>query len=118
MLRLAVDQDFNHKILRALQRECPELDLVILREVELDRVPDDQVLEWSAEQGRVLLSHDVTTLRACAEQRVHRGLPMPGVIFTPQQPDDMGALVADILLVAQAATPRDWEEIPCRFLPL
>lgn len=43
---------------------------------------------------------------------------MPGVMFTPQQPDDMGALVADILLVVQAATPRDWEEVPCRFLPL
>ncbi|MBW4496245.1 MAG: hypothetical protein KME26_24850 [Oscillatoria princeps RMCB-10] len=37
------------------------------------------VLEWAAEEGRVLLTHDVATITQYAYQRVEAGQSMPGV---------------------------------------
>jgi hypothetical protein len=36
-------------------------------------------LGWCAEEERILLTHDVSTLIAVAYRRVANGLPMPGV---------------------------------------
>lgn len=90
---------------------------MLVRDVGLGSAPDPVVLEWAAHEGRILLSHDVTTMRAHAEQRVRIGFPMPGLILVPQQVDDMQALIDDLLLVLECSLPRDWEENPCRFLP-
>jgi hypothetical protein len=37
------------------------------------------VLEWAAQEGRVLLTHDVATITHHAYERVRAGKPMPGV---------------------------------------
>ena len=38
------------------------------------------ILEWAANEGRILLTHDVATITMYAYQRVNQGLPMLGVI--------------------------------------
>ena len=45
----------------------------------LSGADDGAVLAWAAAEGRVLLTHDVTTLTVLAYARVLAGLPMPGV---------------------------------------
>lgn len=41
---------------------------------------DDAVLEWAADQNRVLLTRDVTTITDRAHRRLMRGVSLPGVI--------------------------------------
>ena len=79
MLRLAADENFNADILRGLLRRKPELDIVRVQDVGLSGADDRAVLEWAAEEGRVLLTHDVSTLTRYAYERVEAGNPMPGV---------------------------------------
>ena len=58
MLLLVADENFNNDILRGLLRRKPELDIVRIQDVGLSGASDPTVLEWAAEQNRVLLTHD------------------------------------------------------------
>ncbi len=40
----------------------------------------DVILEWAAQEGRILLTHDVATITRYAYDRVRQGQPMPGVV--------------------------------------
>lgn len=104
---LAADENFHHAILRGLRHHHPVLDIVLIRDT-IGGADDDQVLEWAAGHGRVVLSHDVTTLGDAANQRVMAGLPMAGLILV-NQPFDLGALVDDLAVVAYCSSPQEWE---------
>src|SRR5437016_10400269 len=85
MLRLVSDENLNGTIVRGMLRRQPELDLVRVQDVGLAETPDAEILEWAASQGRVLLSHDVSTVPPAAHRRVADGKPMPGVFIVPDR---------------------------------
>lgn len=62
MLKLAADENFNNNILRGLLRSEPGLDVVRVQDIGLKGADDPTVLEWSAREGRILLTHDVKTI--------------------------------------------------------
>ena len=78
MIRFAADEDFNDDVVRALRRSLPDVNIVGVREARRGGRPDPDVLAW-AEEGRVLPTHDVTTMTRHALERVARGEPMPGL---------------------------------------
>jgi hypothetical protein len=116
MLRLAVDENFNNDILRALLRRKPELDIVRIQDVSLSGADDPMVLEWAAREGRVLLTHDVTTITRYAYERVQAGQPMPGV-FEVGRSISTNRAIEDILLLAECSLDGEWEG-QVRYLPL
>jgi predicted nuclease of predicted toxin-antitoxin system len=61
MLRFAADENFNNNIVRGLLRRKPDLDIVRIQDVGLSGADDPKVFEWVAQEGRVLLTPDVTT---------------------------------------------------------
>ncbi len=97
MIGLAFDENFNHDILRGMLRRNSNLDGVRLQDVGLSGKDDPTVLEWAAQQGRVLISHDVSTITAFAYARVEAGKadlkwkdiplqcqrPRPEILFRP-----------------------------------
>jgi predicted nuclease of predicted toxin-antitoxin system len=66
MLPLSTDEDFNNRILRGLLRRMPDLDVTRVQDVGLSGSEDPDVLEWAAGEGRVLLTHDASTMSAFA----------------------------------------------------
>ena len=62
MLLLVADENFNNDILRGLLRRNPSLDIVRIQDVGLVQAPDPDVLEWAAQEDRVLLTHDRNTI--------------------------------------------------------
>jgi len=102
MLRLVSDADFNGRVLRALIRSDPSLDVVRVQDVGLRTAPDPDVLAWAAAEGRVVLTRDQRTMVGFAYARVAAGLPMPGVVVTR---DDLpiGMQVQDILIIAHCS---------------
>ena len=79
MLRWLANENFNNDIVRALFRRKPGIDVVRAQDVGLTGIDDQALLAWAAEQDRVLLTHDVSTITAHAYRRVMRGEAMPGV---------------------------------------
>ncbi|MFQ5760437.1 MAG: DUF5615 family PIN-like protein, partial [Acidiferrobacterales bacterium] len=84
MLRLLVDQNFNHKILRGLMDRVPQLDVVTTQEVGLSRMSDPELLTWAAAEGCILVTHDLQTIPDFASDSIHAGQPMPGVFVVPR----------------------------------
>lgn len=116
MLRLATDEDFNNRILRGLLRRRPDLDIVRVQDAGLLGKGDAEVLEWAAVERRVLLTHDVTTMKRYVDERGAAGLPMPGV-FEVNQQTPIAQAIEDILLLAECSLEGEWEG-QIRFLPL
>ncbi|MBE9128088.1 MULTISPECIES: DUF5615 family PIN-like protein [unclassified Coleofasciculus] len=79
MLKLLVDENFDNTIVRGLFRRNPMLDMVRVQDIGLSGEDDPTILEWAAQEGRVLLTHDVATITRYAYDRVRQGQPMPGV---------------------------------------
>ena len=80
MLLLVADENFNNDIVRGLRRRRSELDVVRVQNVGLSGAADPVVLEWAAQENRVLLTHDVTTITKYAYECLNAGLRMPGII--------------------------------------
>ena len=66
------------------------------------------VLEWAAQAGRVLLTHDVSTMTRYAYERVRDGRPMPGV-FEVSRSVSIGLAIEDVLLLAEYSFDDEWE---------
>lgn len=116
MIGLAFDENFNHDILRGLLRRNPHLDGIRLQDAKLSGQDDPAVLEWAAQQGRVLISHDVSTITAYAYERVAAGKAMPGVFEIPRAVA-IAVAIEDLLLIAECSLPGEWEG-QVRYLPL
>ncbi len=102
MLLFLSDEDFNRRIVRGLRRRLPQLDIVRVQDVGLITRPDTEVLEWAANENRVVLTHDVTTMSKHAFDRVEQDLRMPGVIEVSQDVP-IGEAIEDLILIAECS---------------
>jgi len=116
MLRLAVDENFNNNIVRGMIRKNPHIDIVRIQDVGLSGADDPTVLEWTATQGRILLTHDVATITLYAYERIKSGRRMPGV-FEVSMTSPIGQVIEDILLLVDLSFENEWEG-KIVFLPL
>ena len=116
MLRLAADENFNGDIVRGLRRRNPDLDIVRVQDVGLSGADDASVLEWAANEGRVVVTHDISTLAKYAFDRVAAGRRMLGV-FAVRSKAPIGAVIDDLVLLAECSQDGEWEG-HVRFLPL
>ena len=117
MPRFLADENFNGRIVRGLLRRIPDLDVVRAQDVEEIQGSDDPVLlEWAARRGRIVLTHDVSTLADYAYQRVVAEEAMPGV-FEVSADLAVGVAIEELVLIARASEPGEWEA-QVRFLPL
>jgi hypothetical protein len=115
-VKFLADENFDGRVIRAIRRRNPGLDLVRAVDVGLGGAADPDVLAWAAAEGRVLLTHDVSTMVGFAYERVTTGLPMPGVVEVPPYLA-IGQAVDDLLMLAVASVPGEWEA-QVLYLPL
>ena len=116
MLRLAADENFNADIVRGLVRRLPAIDIVRVQDAGLSGADDTAVLEWAAREGRIVLTHDISTLVSFAFERIASGRPMPG-IFAARSSGPLGSTIEDLVLLAECSVHEEWEG-QVRFLPL
>jgi hypothetical protein len=116
VLRLAADENFNNDIVRGVIRRKPDVDIVRVQDVGLCGAEDPEVLEWAAQQGRVLVTHDVSTLSKHAHERAAAGKPMAGV-FEISTALPIGQVIDDLLLIVECSLEGEWEG-QVRYLPL
>jgi len=116
VLRLVSDENFDGDILRGLFRRNPMIDVVRVQDCGLMSANDPEVLAWAASEGRIVLSHDRTTLPAFAYDRVRAAEPMPGV-FAISDSMGIGQAVEEILLAAECLSADECKNL-VRFFPL
>ena len=116
MLSFAADENFNIHIVNGVLRRVPTAEIVRVQDAGLEGADDPAVLEWAANQGRVLLTHDVNTLTAFAFRRVAQGLAMPGV-FEVSLKVPISVAIEDIVLLSECSVEGEWEG-QVNYLPL
>jgi hypothetical protein len=116
MLGFLADENLNNDIVRGLQRRYPRVDLVRVQDVGLAAVDDRVVLEWAADNQRVVLTHDVSTMTRYAYERIRDGKSMPGV-FEIGRHVSVGVAIEEINLLAECSLDGEWEG-QVRYLPL
>jgi predicted nuclease of predicted toxin-antitoxin system len=109
MLRLASDADFNVDILRGLFHRQPDLNLLQVQDVGLRTADDRIILEWAANEGRILLTHDRATMPDFAYDRVRAGQPMPGLFVVRNRPL-LGPIIDEILLITLCSAQEEWKD--------
>jgi predicted nuclease of predicted toxin-antitoxin system len=116
MLRLLIDQDFDHDILRGLQQRVAELDAVTAHQVGLSATLDPELLEWAAKNKRILLTHDRKTMSDHAAERIAAGEKLAGVIIVPRKMP-VGQAIDELEIIVVCSLEDEWNDA-VRFLPL
>jgi hypothetical protein len=115
VIRFTADENFNNAILRGLFRRYSDLDIVRIQDAGLSGADDQTILEWSAEEGRIPLTHDVSTITHFAYERIQAGELMPGE-FEVGWGVSIGTVIEDILLISATSVEGEWEG-QVRYLP-
>ena len=106
-IRLLADENFDHIVVRGLFRQAPALDLVRVQDVGLTGASDQTILAWAAANGRILLTHDRSTVPDFAYARLADSLPMTGVFVV----DDRAAIrdcIDSLLLIDEESDTPEW----------
>ena len=116
MLRLLIDQDFDHDILRGLRLRLPGLDAITALQAGLDQTEDPEILAWAAEQGRIVVTHDRNTMPGHAYDRVKNAEPMVG-IFVLARDIPVGRAITELEVLVACSVEGEWDQLVL-FLPL
>lgn len=116
MLRLLSDENFNGDIIRGLFLRQPDLDLVRVQDVGLQEVDDPTILDWAAENNRIVITYDRATMPDFAYQRLQRNEIMSG-LFVVSDRISIRQAIDEILLLATCTEQEEWKGIVL-YLPL
>jgi hypothetical protein len=116
MLALITDENFDAKITAGVMNVLGHLDFVRAEDAGLRQTPDPIILEYAAQFGRLIVTHDVATMPGHAYERVDAGMRMPGVIIVPDQLQ-IGRAVEELSTLIGASFDNEWEG-QVVFLPL
>jgi len=106
MLPLLSDEDLQGAIVDGLKLHFPGIDLVRVQDAGLMQTPDPIILEFAANQNRVIVTHDRNTMTAHAQDRMNQGLRMAGLIVL-EQFINVGKAIQEVGTLAQAGDPGD-----------
>ena len=105
--RFLADEDLRFEIVLAARRLEPTIDFPTVDELGRDGLSDAEQLEFAHQEGRILISHDVNTLRALAEARIADGRGISGVLLTSQR-SRTRAVASTIELIWGASDAAEW----------
>lgn len=108
MLKLLADENFDNTVVRGLFRRNPSIDLIRVQDVGLSGVDDPTILEWAAQEGCILLTHDVSTITRYAHDRVRQGQKMPGVVEVSVGAP-VGRVIEDMLILIECGREGELE---------
>lgn len=107
MLRVLLDQDFNHKILSGLVRRLPNLDYLTALEIGLSEVSDFTLLLGAANEGRLLLTHDRKTMPQHIADFITAGHVTPGVVIASRSLS-LRQAISELELIIACTDEAEW----------
>src|ERR1700686_2904954 len=107
MLRLLIDQDLDHDILRGLIRRIPELDAVTAFEIGMREATDPQLLTQAAKEGRIIVTHDRKTMPRHAADLMAVGESIAGVFVVPRSLP-LRQVIEDLELMITCSANDEW----------
>jgi hypothetical protein len=108
-VRFQADADFNAEIRAGVVRREPRIDFQTAEDADLRRLPDSEVLEFAAQQNRILVTHDHRTMpKHFADFILHHS--SPGV-FIIAQTISVRMVIEELLLIWTASESAEWRNL-------
>jgi hypothetical protein len=105
-VRFLADANFNQKIVSGLLLREPSIDFALPQTMIPERMKDPDALDLANSSGRILVSHDVTTMPRwfdqCVEERSCAGL-----ILVPERLP-IRDVIEDLLLIWRLTEAEEW----------
>ncbi len=108
MLSLLSDENFSGDVIRGLFLRKPDLDLVRVQDVGLQEFDDPKILAWAAENDRIVITYDRSTMPDFAYQRLQRDETMSG-LFVVNNRISIRQAIDEILLLATYTEQKEWK---------
>ncbi|HZK80442.1 MAG TPA: DUF5615 family PIN-like protein [Humisphaera sp.] len=115
--KFLADNDLRDEIVRGVRDREPLIEFPRMRERGLAEYDDRDALEWAADRGYVIVSHDVNTMSEAASDRIKASRPMAGLLLIQQTTPHIGVIVDDLILIGIAAEAEELANA-IRFLPI
>ena len=106
--RFLADEDLRFEIVLAVRRLNPMVEIATTVESGRAGFTDLELLQFASDQGFLVVSHDVNTMRSMAERRVATGQTMRGLFLVPQSRATR-PVVKSLLLICEESTAEEWE---------
>jgi hypothetical protein len=116
MLRLLIDQDLDHDILRGLIRRIPQIDTVTAFESGLSEATDRELLIWAAQNERAIITHDRKSMPQHAADLMDEGKNIAG-LFVVLRRLPLQQVIEDLELMITCSENDEWVNV-IRYLPL
>jgi hypothetical protein len=116
VLQILADENFNQDIVSGILLRDPGADIVNVHVVGLVATDDREILEWAANHGRALLTHDVNTVTRYAYERIRAGRPLAGVFAVPLDAP-VKRVIDDLILMLACSETDEWQD-RVTYLPL
>lgn len=114
--RFLADENIDPDLVLGLRRRVEGIDIVRVQDVGLRTVDDPEILQWAANESRIVISHDIKTMPSFAGERLSTGLPMPGVILL-RSTLSLAHAIDVLAAVAGASNAEEWNN-QIAYLPL
>ena len=112
-IRFQADADLKHAIVAGTLRAA-SVDFRRAESVPLEGLDDPVVLTLAAEEGRVLVSHDVSTMERHFQDFI-QDQNSPGIILIPQMRVSIRQAVDGLILLWEVLEATDLENRVCVF---
>jgi len=106
-IRFLADADLNQAIVKGVRGREPALDLMSAAEAHLEGLSDLEVIVFAASQGRILISHDTSTMPVHFAGYLRTGGGSPGVLLVRQRAS-YGQVIEAILTIWSASNAAEW----------
>ena len=116
MLRLLIDQDLDHVILRGLLLRVPSLDVITAHQVGLSDASDPELLAWATEQKRIVVTHDRRTMPYHVANQIASGVGAVGVIVVSRRLP-VSQVINELEIIVSCSEMDEWENV-IKHLPL
>jgi hypothetical protein len=103
---------FDIHVPRAIREQLRRkgVDVLTGQEDNSNQRTDEELLERSTELGRLLFTQDIR-FKALAENWQRSGKAFSGLVYGHQSTALIGKYVQDLLLIASATDPEDWQNV-------
>ena len=109
-MKLFIDHDFNHRILRGLKRLIPDLDYATAYEIGGHDWEDTKHILWATKENRLILTHDVSTFPDHAAKLIEEGKEITGIILVPQSMP-IGQAIEEIELIISCSSIDEYKNL-------
>ena len=106
-VRFLADADLNQAILTGVREREAAIDFMSASKADLEGRADSDVVDFAAMEGRILVSHETSTMPVHFAARLRSGRTSPGAFLVRQQAS-VGQVVDALLLVWSASSPGEW----------